>query len=75
MIELNDIEKSTLKNIFDRIDVGILKGNYDVTHGDVHFMYGVLTAMNFFAYLVSEDFGDEFDNNFTRNMIDSEEKA
>lgn len=74
MIELTDIEKSTLKNIFDRIDVGMLKGNYDATHGDVQFMYGVQTAMNFFAYLVSEDFGDEFDDNFIKNMIDSEEK-
>ena len=72
MIELNDTEKSTLKNIFDKIDTGLLKGHYDAKHGDEHFMYGILTAMNFFAYLVSEDFGDKFDDNFTKNMLDSE---
>lgn len=72
MIELTDIEKSTLKDIFDKIDVGILKGHYDAKHGDAKFMYGIFTAMSFFAYLVSEDFGDEFDKNFTKNMLDSE---
>jgi hypothetical protein len=72
MIVLNDIEKSVLKGIFDKIDVGILKGCYDAKNGDEHFMYGVLTAMTFFAYLISEDFGDEFDDNFTKNMLDSE---
>jgi Uri superfamily endonuclease len=44
----------------------------DAKNGDEHFMYGVLTAMTFFAYLISEDFGDEFDDNFTKNMLDSE---
>lgn len=71
MIELTDTEKSTLKDIFDKIDVGILKGHYDAKHGDDNFMYGIQTAMSFFVYLVSEDFGDEFDENFTKNMLDS----
>lgn len=72
MIELTDTEKSTLKDIFDKIDVGILKGHYDAKYGDEHFMYGILTAMSFFAYLVSEDFGNEFDENFAKNMLDCE---
>ena len=75
MIELTDTEKSTLKNIFDKIDVGILKGHYDAKHGDAKFMYGILAAMSFFAYRVSEDFGDEFVENFTKNMLDSKKNV
>ena len=37
-------------------------------------MYGVITAMANFAYLVGDGYGEEFEDTFFRNMTESEEK-
>ena len=38
-------------------------------------MYGIGTVMEFIAYSISDEVGDNFSNKFIENMILSEEKA
>ena len=75
MRELTKHEKQTLQNIIDDIDCGLLRGEYDAIHGDKKFMSGILTTMEFFAYLVGNRYGDEFSHDFIEKMLDSEEKV
>ena len=37
-------------------------------------MHGIGTVMEYLAYEVSEEYGDNFSDMFTKNMIDSENK-
>ena len=77
MIKLSDSEKLTIKNIIDDIfeAKNTLSGCYDAKHGNEHFMYGVSTAIEYFANLVSEEYGDTIGISFIDNMIASERKA
>lgn len=50
-------------------------GNYNAKNVNENFMYGILTTMGYLAFLVSDDFGYEFENNFIENMIKSEKKV
>lgn len=74
MMDLTKEEKDTLKNIINNIDYGILIGQYDAKNGSREFMNGIATAMEFFAYSVSEDFGSNFERNFFKNILDSNMK-
>lgn len=49
-------------------------GKYDAEHGDKRYMYGVYTVMEYLAYKVSEEYGDNFSNMFLKNLVDSENK-
>ena len=49
-------------------------GKYDAKHGEDSFMYGICTVMEYLAYKVSKEYGDEFSNMFMKNMIDSKDK-
>ena len=49
-------------------------GKYDAEHGDNSFMYGIYAVMEYLAYKVSEEYGDNFSNMFMKNMIDSKDK-
>ena len=37
-------------------------------------MYGVSAVMEYLAYRVSDEYGDEFSEMFSKNMLDSENK-
>lgn len=50
-------------------------GKYDAKNGDEHFMNGVACVMESIAYRAGEDIGDEFSDEFTRNLIASEDLA
>ena len=76
MIELTDQEKQVIKKVVDKMvaDDGLFAGNYDAKNGNGDFMYGISVAMEYFAHLVDENYGTEFYDKFTMNMIKSEEK-
>lgn len=50
-------------------------GKYDAKNGNEHFMNGVACVMESIAYRAGEDIGDEFSDEFTRNLIASEDLA
>lgn len=53
---------------------GLLVGEYDAVNGSPQFMHGVDMVMEWIAYKVSEEQGDDFSDLFTENMIKSEKK-
>ena len=75
-MKFTDSEKEVIKKAFEELsDCNLLMGSYDAVNGEEKFMYGICTAMTAFAFLVSDEFGYEFENNFTKNLIESEQKA
>lgn len=70
MFNLTTEEKKTLESIINRAmnDIGLFRGEYDHNNGNEHFMYGINTVIEYFAYLVGEDFGEEVSNKFFKNM-------
>lgn len=50
-------------------------GKYDAKNGNVHFMYGVQTVMEYIASQVSRECCDKFDNEFINNLLESEDKV
>lgn len=52
--------------------VNLFQGIYDAKNGDVSFMYGIETVMEYLAYKVSETDYNNFSELFTQNIIDSE---
>ena len=53
----------------------MLVGKYDATNGNEQYMFGVGMVMEWIAYRSSEEDYENFTDLFTRNMIESEEKA
>ena len=64
-IVLNDI-------LYNRC--GMFVGNYDAKNGSAEFMHGIETVMEYIAYSISDEQGDNFSNLFIKNMIASEQK-
>lgn len=60
---LNDIVESRC---------GLFLGSYDAKNGNKDFMHGINTVMEFIAYKVSEEQGNEFSRLFFDNLIKSE---
>lgn len=76
MVVLNQEEKKVIEKVVDGMtECGLFCGWYDAKNGNEHFMYGVSTVMEYLAYLVSDEYGDEFSDTFTKNMIKSEKKV
>lgn len=76
MLNLTREEKQILKKVIDDMkNCGLFYGNYDARHGDPHFMYGINTVMEYLAYQVSEEYGEEFCEMFLENMIKSEKRC
>ena len=76
MIELNANEKKVLKNIIEELrECGMFEGRYDAKNGSSVFMYGIETVMEYLAYRVSDEYGDNFSDIFTQNLIISEQNA
>lgn len=71
-MELTTNEKLVLKKIIVEAmeEVGLLRGKYDKLNGNPHFIYGINTVMEYFAYQVSDDFGEEVSNIFYNNMFE-----
>lgn len=76
MRELTKHEKATLKNIFEELKkCGLFVGKYDARNGNEHFMYGVSAVMECLAYMIDNEYGDNFSREFIENMLTSEEKT
>ena len=54
---------------------GLMIGKFDAKNGEEHFMYGISTVMEWIAYRVSDEVGDEFSDLFIKNMIESENRG
>lgn len=75
-MKLTKEEKATIKKVINNMTStpNLFNGNYDAEHGHTRFMYGIGTVMEYLAYLVSDEYGNNFSEKFTQNMIDSEKK-
>ena len=49
-------------------------GSYDAKNGSAEFMRGSATVMEYIAYSICDEHGDDFSNLFIKNMIASEQK-
>ena len=54
---------------------GMFIGKYDAKNGSDKFMYGIQAVMEYIAYSICDEQGDDFSNFFTKNMVDSEKKV
>lgn len=75
-MELTREEKQTIQKVVEHMsECGMFCGRYDAKNGSKKFMYGIGTVMEYLAYLVSEEFGEQIDSEFLKNMKKSEESA
>lgn len=65
-----------IKDLIEKMSEGsnLFIGKYDAKNGNEHFMHGIGTVMEYLAYEVSKEYGEDFSDMFTKNMIDSEHK-
>ena len=76
MVALNKKEKKVIKKVVDEMSKGgLFCGEYDAKNGDAQFMYGIATVMEYFAYLISEDYGEEFEKAFFKNLAKSKKSS
>ena len=75
-MELTREEKQTIQKVIEHMsECDLFSGRYDAKNGNKKFMYGVSLVMEYLAYLVSEEYGEEFDTKFVKNMAESEKKC
>lgn len=72
-MKLTDNEREVLKKIVENMrECGLFVGRFDAKNGNVNFMYGIETVMEYLASLISEEYCDkyqkEFINNFERSL-------
>ena len=53
-------------------ECALFAGRYDAKHGSEQYMYGISTVMEYLASQVSEEYRDNFEKMFLKNMLDSE---
>lgn len=72
-MELTREEKQTIQKVVEHMsERALFRGCYDAKNGNKKFMYGISTIMGYLAYLVSEEYGEQFDTEFVKNMTESE---
>ena len=71
MLNLNENEKQTMRKVIETIiySDGLFAGNYDVENGSSDFMYGILSLLEYLAYSVDADLGNEVEDIFAENML------
>lgn len=73
---MSEEEVKVLKDILDHMkEVGLFIGKYNAIQGKSDFMYGIQIVMEYLAYNVSDEYGEEFSDMFIKNMIESENKV
>lgn len=76
MVALNKKEKKVIEKVINGMtECGLFCGHYDAKNGSAEFMNGIGTVMEYLAYLVSDEYGAEFEDVFLTNLIESEEKV
>jgi hypothetical protein len=73
-IELQKAYEMVLNDLTGEDAPSMFRGTYDAKNGNDHFMYGISTVMEFIAYRASDARGDEFGEEFVKNMLESEKK-
>ena len=61
--------------VLEMMECPMFRGEYDAQHGTESFMYGIATVMEYLAAKVDEDFYQEVSDAFTKNMVQSLDKA
>lgn len=75
MRELSVSEKEVLSDIFIELrKCELFSGKYDAKNGSETFMFGILTALECLAGMVSDEFMENFSREFINNLIESEDK-
>lgn len=75
MVALNKKERKVIEKVVDGMtECGLFCGRYDAENGSAEFMHGIETVMEYLAYLVSDEYGAEFEEVFLKNLIKSEKK-
>lgn len=74
MLNLNENEKQTMQKVIETIiqSDGLFAGNYDAENGNSDFMYGISSLLEYLAYAVDADLGNEVEDIFVENMLKSE---
>lgn len=74
MLNLNENEKQTIRKVIETIiqSDGLFAGSYDAENGNSDFMYGISSLLEYLAYAVDADLGNEVEDIFTENMLKSE---
>ena len=76
MNRITRLERFFLKRIFNKMrDCSLFFGNYDATNGKKEFMYGIEAVMGYLAYEISEEFYDEYEEEFFTNLTKSIDKS
>lgn len=60
--------------LYRLLQVGMFRGKFDAKNGSKEFMYGVEAVMENIASMVSEECYQKFENEFIRNLTESEEQ-
>lgn len=76
MRELTANEKEMLKGIIEEMcECGMFKGKYSGKHESLGFMYGISTVMEYLAYKISDEYGNDFSDIFLENLNISEQEV
>ena len=68
-MELTDNEREMLKKIVDKMrECGLFAGKFDAKNGNIDFMYGIETVIEYLASLISEEYCDEYEKEFINNF-------
>ena len=68
-MELTDNEREVLKKIVENMrECGLFAGKFDAKNGNVNFMYGIETVMEYLTSLISEEYCDEYQKEFMNNF-------
>lgn len=68
-MELTDNERTILKKIVENMrECGLFAGKFDAKNGNVNFMYGIETVMEYLTSLISKEYCDEYEKEFINNF-------
>lgn len=69
-------KKEAFETVFDELTrIDLFMGKYDAKHGDENLMYGISTVMEYIANQIDEKVCRDFEDEFVKNMIKSENKV
>ena len=68
-MELTNEEREVLKKIVENMrECGLFVGRFDAKNGNLNFMYGIETVMEYLTSLISEEYCDEYQKEFINNF-------
>lgn len=68
-MELTNEEREVLKKIVENMrECGLFVGRFDAKNGNVNFMYGIETVMEYLTNLISKEYCDGYEKEFLTNF-------